>query len=82
MESVRGQTYNGGINKGIFKVGVARQQLLVQECGVFYVAEEGDVKGVGVGQMLELDDFEIHGENFLRATQVLLMSARVGWAEK
>lgn len=54
-------THHGGIDKGVLKVGVAVEQLPVQECGVFDVAEEGEVDRVRGREVLEGHRLERHG---------------------
>lgn len=55
-------TYRRSVDKGIFKLGVAREELLVQEGGVLHIAEEGEVNSVRRRHMLELYCFDGHGE--------------------
>lgn len=55
-------TYRRSVDKGIFEVGISREQLLVQEARVADVAEKGEVDFVGRRHVLEHDCFERHGE--------------------
>lgn len=55
-------TYRRSVDKSIFKLGVAREELLVQEGGVFHIAEEGEIDSVRRRHMLELYRFDGHGE--------------------
>ncbi|KAF3069280.1 hypothetical protein CFAM422_007392 [Trichoderma lentiforme] len=55
-------TYRRSVDKGIFELGVAREELLVQEGGVFHIAEESEVDSVRRRHMLELYRFDGHGE--------------------
>ena len=38
--------YRRRIDKGVFEVGIAREELLVQEAGILYIAKEGEVDAV------------------------------------
>lgn len=39
--------YRRRIDKGVFKIGIAREELLVQEAGVLHIAKEREVDLVG-----------------------------------
>lgn len=55
-----GGTHDASIDKGIFEVGVAGEQLGVQEGGVGDGVEEGDVDGVAGGEVVDGDGGERH----------------------
>lgn len=53
-------THDASIDKGIFEIGVAGEQLGVQEGAVGDRVEEGDVDGVAGGQVVDGDGGEGH----------------------
>lgn len=54
---------SGGVDEGVLKVRVAREELRLQEPRVGNVSEKGDVHAVSLGDVLETDSFEErHGE--------------------
>ena len=56
----------GGVDEGVFEVGVAREQLRLQEVDVLDVAEEGcEDLGVGQGVVFQLDFFEERHDYFV-----------------
>lgn len=53
-------THHASINEGIFEVGVAGEQLGMQESGVGDGVEEGYVDGVAGGKMVDGDGGKGH----------------------
>jgi hypothetical protein len=45
--------YHRGIDESVFKGSVAGEELAVQEGGVLDIAVEGDVYGVGGGEVVQ-----------------------------
>lgn len=54
-------THDRGVDKGVFKVSIATEKLLVEEICVGNVAEEGDVDGMLRRDVLEGERLESHG---------------------
>lgn len=60
IQARRIPTYRGSVDEGIFELEVPCEELLVQEAGVFHIAEESEVNSIGRRHMLELYDFDGH----------------------
>lgn len=57
-EEVAARDDGGGVDEGVLEVGVAGEQLRLQERGVGHVLEEGHVGAVRRGDVLERNGFE------------------------
>lgn len=56
------EAYYRGVDEAVFKGSIAGEQLAVEEGGILDVPDEGDVDGVGGGEVVQGNCFESHDE--------------------
>lgn len=62
IERWRLDAYNASIYESVLKVGIACEELLVEERGVLNISEECSVDGVAGRQVFKMDRLNSHGD--------------------